>query len=39
MTEPNRTDIDERIAALVRRADARVPAGLEARVRAAAVEE
>ncbi len=38
MTEPNRTEIDERIAALVRRADAGIPAGLEARVRTAAVE-
>ena len=38
MTEPNRTDIDERISALVRKADAGIPAGLEARIRTAAVE-
>lgn len=38
MTEPNRADIDERIAALVRKTDAGIPAGLEQRVRAAAIE-
>lgn len=39
MTESNRIDIDERIAALVRSVHAEVPAGLEERIRAAARNE